>query len=175
MISYRLSCAAGHGFEGWFRNSRAFDDQAAAGSLVCPVCGSDAVAKAMMAPAIGRSGRGEPAPSPAPAAPPTAEGDPKTPAPAAAGSAPATEPGGGHHEASRRTAALLHLARKLHDHVTTKFENVGRDFARTARRIDAGEEPARDIYGQASAEEVKGLEEDGIRVGVLPVPPKGDA
>jgi hypothetical protein len=56
MIVYELRCAEEHGFEGWFRNSDAFDTQAACGHVECPVCGSNDVRKAPMAPRIGRSG-----------------------------------------------------------------------------------------------------------------------
>ena len=56
MIVYSLQCSVGHGFEGWFRNSGAFDEQDAQGKLVCPVCETHAVSKAPMAPALGGSG-----------------------------------------------------------------------------------------------------------------------
>lgn len=58
MIRYRLACRAGHDFEGWFQNSAAFDDQAAAGKVVCPVCGSADVGKAIMAPRLANTMRG---------------------------------------------------------------------------------------------------------------------
>jgi hypothetical protein len=56
MIVYDVKCAKAHVFEGWFRDSAGFDEQAAAGEIVCPVCGETDVGKAPMAPAIGRSG-----------------------------------------------------------------------------------------------------------------------
>jgi hypothetical protein len=52
MILFDLRCKDGHGFEAWFRDSAAYDDQAAAGDLACPVCGSADVSKALMAPAV---------------------------------------------------------------------------------------------------------------------------
>jgi hypothetical protein len=52
MIRYALRCADGHGFEGWFRDSAAFDAQQAAGQLSCAVCGGGQVEKALMAPAV---------------------------------------------------------------------------------------------------------------------------
>ncbi|GIL41256.1 DUF1178 family protein [Roseiterribacter gracilis] len=54
MIVYELRCAEEHGFEGWFRNSEAFDQQADCGQVECPVCGSTEVRKAPMAPRIGK-------------------------------------------------------------------------------------------------------------------------
>lgn len=62
MIRYDLVCGEGHGFDGWFRDSGAFDAQAA--HLACPVCGSHSVSKAIMAPSLGR--RREPAPAAGP-------------------------------------------------------------------------------------------------------------
>jgi hypothetical protein len=52
MIKYALACEHGHAFEGWFGASADFDDQAARGLLDCPVCGSKAVRKQIMAPAV---------------------------------------------------------------------------------------------------------------------------
>ena len=53
MIKYALACEHGHDFEGWFGASADFDDQAARGLLDCPVCGSKAVRKQIMSPAVG--------------------------------------------------------------------------------------------------------------------------
>lgn len=57
MIRYTLVCGGGHEFEGWFRNSAVFDEQAARAELSCPHCGSTEVAKGIMGPNIttGRS------------------------------------------------------------------------------------------------------------------------
>jgi hypothetical protein len=52
MIVYNLRCANSHEFEGWFKDSAAFDAQAGAAKLVCPVCNSRKVEKAIMAPAV---------------------------------------------------------------------------------------------------------------------------
>ena len=52
MIKYALACDHEHGFEGWFGSSGDYDDQHAKGLLECPVCGSKAVRKAIMAPAV---------------------------------------------------------------------------------------------------------------------------
>ena len=56
MIKYSLCCDSDHEFEGWFRDSADFDAQAQGGLLECPVCGSAAVRKAIMAPAVARRG-----------------------------------------------------------------------------------------------------------------------
>ncbi len=52
MIVYNLRCKNSHEFEGWFRDSAAFDAQAESGKLVCPLCDSRKVEKAIMAPAV---------------------------------------------------------------------------------------------------------------------------
>lgn len=55
MIKYSLICQGGHSFEGWFGSSADYDNQSAAGLLVCPDCGTDEVEKAIMAPAVRRA------------------------------------------------------------------------------------------------------------------------
>jgi hypothetical protein len=52
VIVYNLRCRNAHEFEGWFRNSAAFDEQQKGGALTCPVCDSRKVEKAIMAPAV---------------------------------------------------------------------------------------------------------------------------
>ena len=52
MIKYALVCDLEHGFEGWFGSSSDYDNQHAKGLLECPVCGSKAVRKQIMAPAL---------------------------------------------------------------------------------------------------------------------------
>jgi hypothetical protein len=52
VIAYSLRCHKGHEFEAWFRDSAAYDDQAAAKRLSCPRCDSVRVEKAIMAPAV---------------------------------------------------------------------------------------------------------------------------
>ena len=65
MIVYNLKCRKGHGFEAWFRDSAAYDAQAAAGEVACPLCGSKKVEKAPMAPRLGKGGTGGEARDPA--------------------------------------------------------------------------------------------------------------
>ena len=52
MIRYALQCDDGHGFEAWFGTSADYDEQAARGLVECPACGSRAVSKQIMAPAV---------------------------------------------------------------------------------------------------------------------------
>lgn len=59
MIVYDLKCRKDHVFEAWFPDSAAFDAQAGAGKVVCPVCGSNKVIKAPMAPRLAPRKNGE--------------------------------------------------------------------------------------------------------------------
>ncbi|GAA0642621.1 DUF1178 family protein [Brevundimonas lenta] len=52
MIRYALTCEHDHGFEAWFGSSSDYDDQAGRGLVECPMCGSTAVRKQIMAPAV---------------------------------------------------------------------------------------------------------------------------
>lgn len=60
---------------------------------------------------------------------------------------------------------------ELRAHVEKTADYVGPDFARLAREMHAGEAPDRPIWGEAKAEEAKGLIEDGIPVAPLPFRP----
>ncbi len=65
-------------------------------------------------------------------------------------------------------AELMQLLR----HMSRTAENVGERLPEEARRIHYGETEARDIRGQASAEELEALLDEGIMV--LPLPPPED-
>lgn len=142
MIRYSLRCATGHGFEAWFSSARGFDDQQAAGEVLCAVCGDPRVDKAPMAPAVRTKGAGRtPGTAPAPA---------KTPA-----SVPTAPPG---------ADALAALRARLE----READYVGSGFAAEARAIEAGEAPSRPIWGEARTDEVRALTRDGIEVTPLP-------
>lgn len=55
MISFNLHCDKEHEFEGWFSSSAEFDAQIERQLVSCPVCGSTAIGKALMAPAVSAS------------------------------------------------------------------------------------------------------------------------
>lgn len=165
MIRYSLKCAAGHEFESWFRDSAAFESLSAAGHVACAVCGEHRVEKALMAPALGAARP----PAPPEAAPraahaagadrkgaggPQAGPEPGRPAPAPMLSGPA----------GPVEQALAGLRRFLAENA----DHVGRDFVTEARRIHLGEARARAIWGEASRDEAKALEEEGIPVAPLP-------
>lgn len=56
MIVFDLQCGpAAHVFEAWFRSGADFEAQVAKGLVQCPLCGSSKIAKAPMAPSVGRN------------------------------------------------------------------------------------------------------------------------
>lgn len=55
MIHYSLICENDHKFDGWFRNADAYDQQHERGIVTCPVCTSNKVDKALMAPSVSRA------------------------------------------------------------------------------------------------------------------------
>ena len=63
------------------------------------------------------------------------------------------------------------LVQAMIDYVFAHTEDVGGEFADEARRMHYGEAPARNIRGVASKTETQELDEEGITVFQLPVPP----
>ena len=54
MIRFALTCDRGHDFDAWFGSGDSYDEQIEARAVTCPCCGSAAVMKAPMAPAVKR-------------------------------------------------------------------------------------------------------------------------
>ena len=52
MIRYMLKCDQGHDFESWFASASAYDSLRKSGHVACALCGSVAVEKTLMAPAV---------------------------------------------------------------------------------------------------------------------------
>ena len=70
-------------------------------------------------------------------------------------------------------AMMMEAMGRVRRHVEENFDDVGDAFAREARAIHEGRSEERGIYGQATAEEVRDLVEDGVPVAPLPPePPK---
>ena len=140
MIHYDLICDQGHAFDGWFRNSSAYDEQAGSGLVSCTHCGSVKVEKQLMAPGIpAKSNR---------------KSDPATRMVAA--------------PADPRLAELMNMVREMRRHVEENAEYVGDRFADEARKIHYEESDQRGIYGQTTPDEAKALVEEGIVVHALP-------
>jgi hypothetical protein len=157
MIRYALRCDSRHEFEAWFRDSAAYDQQAARGILECPVCASSAISKAPMAPAIARAGRS------VAAADPVVEA---TPAPVSAEPVPA--PAQTMQTMPPQAAALRAMLMAVRKQIETNCDYVGDKFADEARRIHHGESDARGIYGEATRDEAEALADEGIDIAAIP-------
>lgn len=63
---------------------------------------------------------------------------------------------------------LAEAASKIREHVEENCDYVGTEFAEEARKIHYGEADERGIYGEATINEAKELDDEGIEV--LPIP-----
>lgn len=154
MIVLDLCCDQAHRFEGWFASADAFEDQRERKLLSCPICATTSVRRLPSAPYVQTRVA-------ASTAPPDTKTDGSAPLPTQSNTAsssisPAT------------AAAVLQVLR----HMSRHAENVGERLPEEARRIHYGEAEARNLRGQASAEEVEELLEEGITV--FPLPPGED-
>ena len=174
MIHCQLRCAGGHDFDGWFRDSAAFDAQAKAGFVECPTCGGTGVGKRLMAPAIPKKGaRRRPEAAPPADTSPRPEAPPQTPA----------APGQSGMVSGPVPAQVVALLQRLRSEVERNCEYVGPKFAETARRLHKqqqegqapeGEAAPRGIYGEATDAEAEALKEEGIEVARIPWVPRAD-
>jgi hypothetical protein len=71
-------------------------------------------------------------------------------------------------------AQIVALLQRMRSEVEKSCENMGKDFAKEARRIHEGEAEPRGIYGEATEAETEALREDGIEVARLPWVPRAD-
>lgn len=157
MIHYQLRCDSGHAFESWFRSSETFDTQSRAGLVECPACGSTAVRRGLMAPAIAKRAKGKastPAPEPAEAPPPevVAAG---LPAPA-------------------MPAEMRAALQRMRAEVERNCDHVGPRFAEEARAMHRGDVPPRGIYGETTPDQAEALADEGITVARIPWLPRAD-
>ena len=144
MICYRLRCADGHQFEGWYKDSATFSRLREAGMLSCAECGMAAVDQAPMAPAIvGRAPERTALQAPAPEAAPVQT--------SATAQTPPVLPD-----------VVLSSLREVRRTIEENCENVGNRFADEAMRIHYGEAPERGIYGEMSQTQRDELEAEGV-------------
>lgn len=147
MIVYDLSCDHGHRFEGWFGSSDDFASQKKQGLVSCPTCGSLAVDKAPMAPAVGKKGNQQVAAS----NPDKGKGLSNTP----------------------MTPEVAEALGKLAEAQAKALESstwVGKDFVEQSRAMHYGERDHAAIHGEATLQEAKELLDEGVPVAPLPLP-----
>jgi hypothetical protein len=146
MIVYDLSCDGGHRFEGWFGSSDDYAEQRELGLVACPQCGSGAVDKAPMAPAVPRKGNRLPVSN-----------------------------GQGRQAMTRgpmppEVAAALQNLAEAQAKALKDSKWVGDRFAEQSRAMHYGERPPETIHGQATPDEAAALFEEGVPVAPLPFP-----
>lgn len=156
MIHYQLRCGQAHEFDGWFKDSAAFEKQAKLGLVECPTCGGADVERALMAPAV--STREPAAREPVPAAA-AKQGEVLPPEKAASG---------------RMPAEMLAMLQRMRAEVEKHCDYVGPAFADEARKIHRGESDHRAIYGETTSEQAESLAEEGIEVARIPWVPRAD-
>ena len=120
MIKFALVCSGGHEFESWFQNGAAFDMQAQAGLILCPVCRAPQVTKAIMSPAIANRGRDDAPPAPA---------------------APQGEPSANVALLSPRDQELRAMIEDLRKRIFEQTDDVGARFSDEARKISPRRRP----------------------------------
>jgi len=155
MIHYDLRCSQDHGFDGWFKDSAAFDKLVKRGLVECPHCGDLKVERALMTPAVARR---EALPAPPPAPPPAAL-PPAPPDPVASGRLPDD---------------LRAMLQRMRAEVEKHCDYVGPQFADEARRMHRGESDKRGIYGETTPIEAEALADEGIEVARIPWLPRAD-
>jgi hypothetical protein len=166
MIHYNVRCSHDHEFDGWYKDSAAFDRLSKHGLVECPVCGDVKVQRAMMAPAVSTR-QALPAP-PQASAPPAPAPAPQT-APAAQPSAPPVTMAGGPLPDQMRA-----MLQRMRAEVEKRCDYVGPSFAEEARKIHRGDTEPRGIYGEATPEQAEALADDGIEVARIPWVPRAD-
>ena len=155
MIVFDLQCGDnGHVFEAWFGSTDDYESQRARGLVECPICGSAAIEKAVMAPRLTAKGNSR-SEIRLPDAPPQSD----APVPMASGETSAAA-----------MKAMLRALAEAQKKALQGSDYVGKRFAEEARAIHEGDSEERAIHGQATPDEARALIEDGVRVAPLPFP-----
>jgi hypothetical protein len=160
MIHYQLQCSQAHAFDGWFKDSATFEEQARCRLVECPECGDTGIERALMAPAVAK----RQALTVAPAAP-----QPEATPPAAVPAVTPERIAGG-----RLPAQMLAVLQRMRAEVEKHCDYVGPQFADEARKMHRGESDYRGIYGETTEEQAESLAEDGIAVARIPWVPRAD-
>ena len=142
MIKYQLKCSDNHEFEGWFNSSQDYDSQKKKGWVMCPICDSTQVDKAIMSPSIGKKS--------------TQKKTKRTV------KEKMTDMRSAYVDNKMMLAKQAHgVMRHITKYIETNFENVGDKFYKEVQKADAGERDEK-FYGTPSKEEVNQLLDEGI-------------
>ena len=141
MIQYQLRCEHDHQFDGWFPNIAEFERQQEKHLLICPLCDTKRVDRAIMSPAVGKKTSKKTKTKDY-----TDQITPNTMIPA---------------------AQAKNILRRIRKHIVTEFDNVGNKFAKEYRKYEKGERDDK-FYGTPSQEEVKKLLDEGTNLFHVP-------
>ena len=142
-IKFSLICQCSAKFEGWFPSNEDYENQLAQGQLLCPLCDSTKVRKDIMSPNIRKK---------------------STKTPRQRGRQTMVEMAKGQMVMGAKARTLL---KKLEKHVTDIFENVGKNFAKEARKAIKGKRND-EFYGTATNKEADKLINEGIDLFHIP-------
>tara|TARA_B100001245_G_C22618494_1_gene305254 strand:+ start:90 stop:536 length:447 start_codon:yes stop_codon:yes gene_type:complete len=137
MIKYKLICDFEHKFEGWFPSINDFESQKKKAQLICPLCDSPKVDRDIMSPSVKKK---------------------STKTPRQRGKQTMLDMSQGQMVMGGKARTLL---RQLEKHVKEKFENVGKNFAKEARKAIKGERNE-EFYGITTKKEANELVKEGI-------------
>ena len=142
-IKFSLICQCSAKFEGWFPSNEDYENQLAQGQLLCTLCDSTKVWKDIMSPNIRKK---------------------STKTPRQRGRQTMVEMAKGQMVMGAKARTLL---KKLEKHVTDNFENVGKNFAKEARKAIKGKRND-EFYGTATNKEADKLINEGIDLFHIP-------
>ena len=180
MIRYSLLCEHDHEFDSWFDRSAAYDRLGEKGLIECPHCHSNQIRKALMTPQIRPARRQQRQPNAGEQRKDSKDGENigradnqrQQDAPASLNETAATELTSPTGRLEQLRELALDKAREYRRHIEQNAEYVGDQFAEEARKIHFNEEKHHDIYGTASADEVRELKEEGVNILPLPSRPE---
>ncbi|MBN4080062.1 DUF1178 family protein [Beggiatoa alba] len=141
MIIFNLKCDSDHQFEGWFKNKDEFDRQIKCNMLTCPQCGCENIIKIPTASRINTL----------------------------SSKATSTERLNSSTRSQEGNLISEQFVEKLSNYVEENFTYVGQNFPEEARKIYYGESESKNIYGHATNNEIKSLNEEGVSIVSLPV------
>ena len=141
MIKYKLLCENNHKFDGWFPNIAEFERQQTKFLLICPLCETKKVNRAMLSPSIGKKTDKKKKTND--------YSDQIT------------------NDTMIPAAQARHILRKIRKHIVTEFDNVGNNFFKEYRKFEKGERNDK-FYGTPGQDEVKKLLEEGTNLFHVP-------
>lgn len=140
MIKYQLQCDYEHLFEGWFPSIKEFERQKKKHLIICPLCDSSKVDRAIMAPNIKSS-------------------DKKTNQILDKKLEKFRERAVG--DEMMLASQAKSVMRRIRKYIEKDFENVGDKFYEEAKKAESGERDNK-IYGTPTQEQVNDLLDEGI-------------